>query len=132
MYRNYRNIILVVWQIVKISPWRKTTIYLLFILSSDPFIICLFMLFSHKTQWDGWTRLCFIHSCIFSLIQELWEGREAEYSDIYRDILMVINIEWFEAYRFIYVVYRELLYEVSQWYCIVDKINGIIILDLVL
>ena len=34
------------------------------------------MLFFHKTQGDGWTRLCFIHSCIFSLIQELWRGRE--------------------------------------------------------
>ena len=36
------------------------------------------MLFSHKTQWDGWTCLCSIHSCIFSLIQELQEGQEGQ------------------------------------------------------
>ena len=37
------------------------------------------MLFSHKTQSDGWTCLCFIHPCIFSLIQDsIQEEREGE------------------------------------------------------
>ena len=41
--------------------------------------------------------------------------------DIYRDILMVDNIEEFLVYCCIYVVYRQPLSEVSQWCCVDDE-----------
>ena len=52
--------------------------------------------------------------------------------DIYRDISLAINIEGFEAYRYISNVYQGALSEVSRWCCIDDMFNGFIIVDIVL